>query len=120
LKPKARAKEELSTFQKISSNYDLTRKFRMVWVAQCPWVKMKHIAKGLLHVLYYQTCIDVRKKEILMGPSLNTLKQHAKQKSHKVNMLLYTLRRSTTILQQTNHCISIESKIKHIQFATLS
>lgn len=111
--------DELSPPKKTRPNYDLTRKFQMVWAAQCPWAEMKLTAEGLLHVVCCRTCTNVGKKEVVMGPRLNTLKRHAKRKSHKANMLLFAAKHPTIVLQQINHCNSIESKGKRVQFATL-
>jgi len=99
---------------KTKPNYDLTRKFQMVWAAQCPWAEMKLTTEGLLHMVCCRTCTNVGKKEVVMGPRLNTLKRHAKRKSHKANMLLFAAKRPTTVLQQINHCNLIESKRKRV------
>ena len=80
---------------------------------------MKLTTEGLLHMIQCQICTDVGKKEVVVGPRLNTLKRHAKRKSHKTNMLLFAAKRPTRVLQQINHCNSIESKGKRVQFATL-
>ena len=43
--------EDISPPKKVRPNYDLTRKFQMVWAVQCPWVEMKLTTKGLLHMV---------------------------------------------------------------------
>ena len=43
--------EDIPPPKKVRPNYDMTRKFQMVWVAQCPWTKMKLTIEGLLYMV---------------------------------------------------------------------
>jgi len=42
---------EIPPPKKTKPNYDLTRKFQMVWAAQCHWAEMKLRAEGLLYMV---------------------------------------------------------------------
>jgi len=93
-------------------NYDLVCKFQMEWFAKCPWAEMVLVSDGVLYMVHCRVCNEMGKKPYVMGPKLFTLQIHEKRKRHKKNILLYTAKRPTIVLEQLNSNNIFEPKEK--------
>lgn len=135
-----RGKAELKRSE-AQKRYDRHRKFQTVWAAKLPWAEGIMASDGILHMVKCKVCSTIDRKACIMAPKSDTLFKHdgkwvakkdmpqfkvkrgeqyiATQCKHRKNLRLYAAKPPPTIIQQINHCTSLETRKKRVQFATL-
>jgi len=126
---------------KAQQRYDRHRKFQTEWAAKLPWAEDILATDGVLHMVKCKVCSEFDRKPCVMAPKSDTLWKHdgkrcakkdlpqygvkkgehyiAAQCKHRKNMRLYAARAPSSILEQVNHCTTVEARRKRVQFATL-
>lgn len=135
---RSKAKSAKSKAQK---RYDRHRKFQTIWAAKLPWAEGIMASDGILHMVKCKACTAFDRKPCIMAPKSDTLFKHDGKRTakkdmpqykvkageqyiathcrHKKNMRLYAARPPATVLEQINHCTTVEARKKRVQFATL-
>lgn len=95
------------------------RRFRTDEATKFSWTHDILSQDGLIVQVKCITYSDVSRNAFIMAPKHQTLMKHNVALKYKKSHLLYVAKQPTTVLQQMNRCTTVESKKKHVQFATL-